>query len=68
MVDRGSQPQEAWVDVQGVPAYGMLDSGADITIMGGALFCKVVAVAGLKKRELQKSDKMPRNNDRRHSL
>ena len=32
--------------------------------MGGALFCKVVAVAGLKKRELQKFDKMSRNYDR----
>ena len=59
--DRGSHPQGAWVDVQGVPACGMLVSGADISIMVGA-FCKVVAVAKLKT-ELQRSDKTPRNYD-----
>ena len=51
------------MDVQGVPACGMLDSGADISIMGGALFRKVVAVAKLKKRGLQRPDKTPRNYD-----
>ena len=35
----------------------MLDSGADITIMGGALFKKVAAMAQLKKRDLKKPDK-----------
>ncbi len=61
--DKGSKPQCAKVQVQGVPAYGVLDSGADITIMGGTLFQKVAAVARLKKRDLKKPDKMPRNYD-----
>ena len=34
----------------------MIDSGADITIMGADLFKKVAAVAHLKKRQ---SDKVP---------
>ena len=51
------------MDVQGVPACGMLDSGADISIMGGELFRKVVAVVKLKKRGLQRPDKTPRNYD-----
>ena len=35
---RGSQPQYAPVLLQGVPARGVIDSGADITIVGGDLF------------------------------
>lgn len=33
------------MDIQGVPAKGIIDSGADITIMNGQLFQKVSAVA-----------------------
>jgi hypothetical protein len=39
---------------------GVLDSGADITIMGGALFKKVAAAAKLKRKDLHGSDKVPR--------
>ena len=35
--DRGSHPRSAWVDIQGVPVYGVVDSGSDVTIMGGDL-------------------------------
>lgn len=45
------------------PAYGVLDSGTDITIMGGKLFQKVATAARLKKRDLKKPDKTPRNYD-----
>ena len=47
----------------GVPAYGIIDSGADITILGGELFKKVAAVARLKKKHLKKADKLARNYD-----
>ena len=47
----GSQPRYAQVEVQGVPAQGIVDSGADITIIGGELFGRVAAVARLNKRE-----------------
>ena len=63
--DQGSKPHCVRVQVQGVPAYGLIDSGADITIMGGTLFKKVAAVARLKKRDFMKADKVPRNYDQR---
>lgn len=49
VTDRGSKPQYADVQVQGVPARGVIDSGSDITIMGGELFRHVAMVARLKK-------------------
>ena len=49
--------------MQGVPAEGIIDSRADITIMGGELFCRVAAVAKLQKRDLMNPDKIPRNYD-----
>ena len=61
----GSQPKCVKLEVQGVPAYGIVDSGADITIIGGTLFQKVASVARLKKRDLKKPDKPPRNYDQR---
>ena len=36
--DRGSKPCHASVQVEGVPAEGVIDTGADITIIGGDLF------------------------------
>ena len=61
--DRGSKPQCARVSVQGVPALGVLDAGADITIISGELFRKIATVARLKKRDLKRPDKQPRNYD-----
>ena len=58
--DQGSFPQCAKVQIQGVPVYGVLDSGADISIMGGNLFRKVAAAARLKKKDFKKADKVPR--------
>ena len=51
--------------VQGVPVVGVIDSGADLTIIGGALFKKVAAAARLKKRDFKKPDKVPRGYDQR---
>ena len=39
--DTGSKPQCARVLVQGVPTFGIIDTAADITIMGGTLFGKL---------------------------
>ena len=47
--DQGSQIRCAQVFVQGVPAEGLIDSGAEITIMGSELFKKVANVNSLKK-------------------
>ena len=57
--DRGSKPRQATVSVQGVPASGIIDSGADITIIGPDLFKRVAAAAHLKKSAFQKPDKVP---------
>ena len=63
--DKGSQPQKASVSVQGMPVEGVIDSGADITIMGADLFKKVAAIAHLKKKQLKKSDKVPYTYDQK---
>ena len=56
--DEGSKSQCAHVEVQGVPAYGIIDTAADITIIGGRLFKKIATIAHLKKKNLKPSDKM----------
>jgi len=33
--DKGSQPRRVTVNVQGVPVKGIIDSGADISIING---------------------------------
>ena len=63
--DNGSSCQCAKVLVEGVPAEGIIDSGSDITIMGGDLFRKVSAVGRLKGRTFKKVDKVPHTYDRR---
>lgn len=54
--DTGSRPKCARVDVQGVLVYGVIDSGSDITIMGGELLQKVAAVAKLRNKDLKPPD------------
>ena len=44
--DGGSQAQCATVEIQGVSAYGVIYSGADITIIGGLLFSTLDLAAG----------------------
>ena len=61
--DSGSHPQRVRVEIQGVPAEGVIDSGADITIIGGELFKKVAAVARLRKKDFKEADKTPLNYD-----
>ena len=63
--DRGSKPRLAPVQVQGVPAQGFIDTGADISIIGAELFKKVAAAARLKKKEFKDPDKVPHSYDQR---
>ena len=65
VLDKGSKPQFAEVLLQGVPASGIVDTGADITIIGGDLFKKVVAVAKLKRKHFRRPDKVPHTYDRK---
>ena len=61
--DTGSRPQSVRVLVGGVPIDGIVDSGADITIVGGDVFKRIAAVAKLRKRDFKPPDKTPRNYD-----
>ena len=63
--DKGSSTKGVVVQVQGVPAAGVIDSGSDITIMGAELFAKVAVTARLHKRDLKKADRIPRMYDQR---
>ena len=45
------------VEIAGVLTTRLVDTGADITIMETEMFKKVVAVAGLKKRQVKPVDK-----------
>lgn len=50
--DKGSKPHLACLIVQGVPADGVIDTGADIVIMGKELFARVAATERLHKKSL----------------
>ncbi len=49
--------------VQGVPVTGLIDTGADLSIMGGELFKTVAVAAKLRKKDLHKVDKTPKTYD-----
>ena len=55
--DRGSARHHARVMVEGVEAKGLVDTGADITIMGGDLFKTVASAARLLKEQFKKPDR-----------
>ena len=61
--DKGSWSRGAQVQVQGVSAWGIVDTGADITIMGKKLFKTVATVNKLKKSQFKKPDRVPRAYD-----
>ena len=63
ITDKGSESRCVDVQVQGVPAVGIVDTAADITIMGGSLFKKVASVARLRKRDFKSADKVPYGYD-----
>ena len=63
--DKGSRPQYVNIQMQGVPTSGVIDTGADITIMGGDLFKKVATAARLRKKDFMKPDRVPQTYDRR---
>lgn len=48
-----------------MPAIGVVDSGSDITIIGGQLFQTVAATARLRKRDFKKPDRTPRTYDQK---
>ena len=63
--DKGSHPQSVRVVVAGVPVDGVVDTAADITIVGAETFKRTAAVAKLRKRDLKPADKTPRTYDQK---
>ena len=61
----GSGSRCVKVDVQGVPVYGLIDTGSDITIIGGTMFKKVAAAARLRKKNFKSVDKVAYTYDKR---
>lgn len=49
VMDGGSISQCAILQVQGVPVFGIIGSGSDITIMGREMLKKLAAAARLKR-------------------
>ena len=62
--DTGSQSQSVVVDIEGVPARGIVDTGSDITIIGGQLFKHVATTARLRKKHFKSPDKSPHTYNR----
>ena len=44
---------------------GVIDTAADVTIVGGEMFKKVAAVAKLRKKDFKPADKTPYNYDKK---
>ena len=65
VTDQGSKQQYAEVQLEGVPARGIIDTGSDITTMGKDLFMEVAAVARLRKSQFQRAHNTPRTYDGR---
>jgi len=63
--DQGSRPQYVNIEIQGVSTSGVIDTGADITIMGGELFKKIAKAAKLKKKDFKQADRTPCTYDRK---
>ena len=61
--ERGSKAHCVKVSVQTVPRYGVVDSGADITIIWGEMFKLVATAAKLHKRDFKPPDQTPHNYD-----
>ena len=61
--DKGSKAHCVKVSVQGVPMYGVVDSGVDITIIVGEMFKRVAAAAKLCKRDFKPPNRTQHNYD-----
>lgn len=64
IADQGSEARSIRVEIHGVPARSIIDTGADITIMEGKLFKEIACVAQLKKRDFRLADKIPHTYNR----
>jgi len=68
IIDNSSCSHCVTVEVQGVAVDGVIDTGVDISILGGEAFKKIAAVVKLRKSHLKKADKTPHNVTKLHSI
>ena len=61
--DQGSHAKCVKVEIHQVAMYGIVDTGADITILGGKAFQRIAAKAKLRKKEFKPADKTAYNYD-----
>ena len=61
--DQCSKSQYVNITIQGVSTSGIIDTGADIMIIGGELFKKIIDVVQLKKKDFKKPDHIPHTCD-----
>jgi len=54
--DKGSRPRKVTMPIQGIPAQGVIDSGADITIINADLFKNIATAVELRKRAFKQPD------------
>ncbi len=65
VMDKGSRPQYVKVEIGGVPLDGVVDTAADITIVGAEAFKRIAFVAKLRRRDFKPADKTPRTYDQK---
>lgn len=58
MQNRGSEVRLVQLDIQGVLADGVIDTGSDVLIMSQKLFARVASVAKLHKKNFRMPDKV----------
>ena len=63
--DKGSHPQSVSVVVPAVPVDGIVDTAANITIVGAEIFKRIAAVAKLRRRDLKPAVKTPHTYDQK---
>ena len=63
--DQGSRPQLIRVEVSGVPLDRVVDTGADITLIGAEAFKRTATVAKLHRRDFKRPDKTPWTYDQK---
>ena len=60
ITDWGGKPAYTDVQIEGVPARGVIDSGSDITVMGGDMFRYAAMIMRLRKSQFRKPVRVPR--------
>ena len=64
MVKRAVLKVVITVEIEGVPATGIIDTGSGITMVSGNLFKTIITTAGLKEEDFKPANKQAFNYDK----